>query len=343
MPPPNGYRPAGPGHKSVLWAAKGRGTFYFCTSFDTLARMVPLVSVIIPTYNRAEMVRQAVASVEAQTYRDFEIVVVDDGGTDDTGAGLAAIPELRLVRHARRRGVSAARNTGVAAARGQWLAFLDSDDLWLPEKLARQVSRLADKPERLISQTEETWVRRGVAVHKPGTHRKAAGNLFGASLARCMISPSAVILNRRLLEEHGGFDETLPAAEDYDLWLRLTWRYEVDLVDEPLVIKRGGHPDQLSAQWGLDRFRIRALVKLLGEAGLPEAYARAARERLAARCAIYAQGCDKRGKTAEAAYYRDLGARGEDPEPSTPKAGRLWRFHDESLYSDGRPHERNYQ
>ena len=85
-----------------------------------------------------------------------------------------------------------------------------------------------------------------------------------------MISPSAVMVHRRLLQDHGAFDETLPAAEDYDLWLRLTWRYEVGLVDEPLVIKRGGHPDQLSGQWGLDRFRIRALVKLLAEPDLPE-------------------------------------------------------------------------
>jgi glycosyltransferase involved in cell wall biosynthesis len=299
--------------------------------------MAPLVSVIIPTYNRADLVRQAVASVRAQTYRDFEIVVVDDGGTDDTGAVLAAGPELRLERHARRRGVSAARNTGMAAARGQWLAFLDSDDLWLPEKLARQISRLEGKPELLISQTEETWVRRGVAVHKPATHRKAAGNLFLPSLARCMISPSAVILHRRLIEDHGGFDETLPAGEDYDLWLRLTWRYEVDLVDEPLVIKRGGHPDQLSAQWGLDRYRIRALVKLLGEADLPEPYARAARERLAAKCAIYAQGCEKREKYAEAQFYRDLGARGEGSEPSTPNAWTLLRFRGEDMQTDACP------
>jgi glycosyltransferase involved in cell wall biosynthesis len=269
--------------------------------------MVPLVSVIIPTYNRADLVRQAVASVMAQTYRDFEIVVVDDGGTDGTFEALAAWPELRLLRHAGRRGVSAARNTGINAARGQWLAFLDSDDLWLPDKLARQIFLLEGTPELLICQTEETWVRHGVRVNKPLSHRKVAGRIFLPSLTRCMISPSAVILNRRLFEDHGVFDATLAAAEDYDLWLRLTWRYDVGLVDEPLVIKRGGHPDQLSRQWGLDRFRIRALVKLLDEPDLPEPYARAARNLLAAKCAIYAQGCDKRGKREEAAYYRDLG------------------------------------
>ncbi len=268
--------------------------------------MAPLVSVIIPTYNRADLVRQAVASVKAQTFRDFEIVVVDDGGTDGTYEVLAAGRELRVLRHPDRRGVAAARNTGVAAARGEWLAFLDSDDLWLPDKLARQIFWLEGQPELLICQTDETWVRRGVRVNKPAAHRKVAGRIFLPSLARCMISPSAVMLHRRLLEDHGGFDETLPAAEDYDLWLRLTWRYEVGLVDEPLVIKRGGHPDQLSAQWGIDRFRIRALVKLLADPDLPEAYARAARRMLAAKCAIYAQGCDKRGRQTEAAWYRNL-------------------------------------
>ena len=279
--------------------------------------MAPLVSVIIPTYNRADLVQQAVASVKAQTYRDFEIVVVDDGGTDGTYETLAAGRELRVLRHPGRRGVAAARNLGAAAARGEWLAFLDSDDLWLPDKLARQILWLEGSPELLICQTEETWVRRGVRVNKPAGHRKLAGRIFLPSLGRCMISPSAVMLHRRLLEDHGGFDATLPAAEDYDLWLRLTWRYEVGLVDEPLVIKRGGHPDQLSRQWGIDRFRIRALVKLLAEPDLPETYARAARRMLAVKCAIYAQGCDKRGRQSEAAWYRNLTKLGAGFDPPT--------------------------
>ena len=273
--------------------------------------MAPLVSVIIPTYNRAGLVRQALASVKTQTFRDFEIVVVDDGGTDGTYEALAAEAGLRLLRLPRRQGVAAARNTGAAAARGEWLAFLDSDDLWLPDKLARQISWLEGMPDSLICQTDETWVRRGVRVNKPAAHRKVAGQIFLPSLARCMISPSAVMLHRRLLQDHGAFDAALPAAEDYDLWLRLTWRYEVGLVDEPLVIKRGGHPDQLSRQWGIDRFRIQALVKLLADPDLPAAYARAARRMLAAKCAIYAQGCGKRGRQTESAWYGNLGRAAE--------------------------------
>jgi len=270
---------------------------------------VPRVSVIIPTFNRAAAVKEAVASVLAQTCRDFELLVVDDGSTDGTPAALARFGgEIRVLRSTRRQGVSAARNAGVAAAQGEWLAFLDSDDLWLPEKLERQMAFMEAHPQLLLSQTEETWVRRGVQVNPPRSHRKEGGRIFLRSLERCLVSPSAVVLHRRLLEDHGGFDEELPAAEDYDLWLRLSWRYEVGLLPEPLVIKRGGHADQLSRQWGLDRWRIRALQKILAEPDLPEPYRLAARRMLEKKCAIYAQGCEKRGKAAEARHYRQLGA-----------------------------------
>jgi GT2 family glycosyltransferase len=280
---------------------------------------VPIpVSVIIPTYNRAGLVQEAVASVLAQSFRDFEVLVVDDASTDGTIEALAPYASrLRLLRRASRGGVSAARNTGIKAARGQWLAFLDSDDLWLPEKLSCQMAYLAQHPDLLLCQTEETWVRRGLRVNQPLTHRKVGGRIFFASLERCLVSPSAVLLHRRLIEEHGGFDEDLPAAEDYDLWLRLSWRYEVGLLPKSLIIKRGGRADQLSGQWGLDRYRIWALMKLLNDSELPAPGARAARRVLARKCAIYAQGCEKRGKWQEAGFYRDLGEQVEKPEPSS--------------------------
>ncbi len=277
------------------------------------------VSVIIPTHNRAALVREAVASVLAQSWQDLEILVVDDGSTDGTAAALASFAaQIRLLHRASRGGVSAARNAGIQAARGKWLAFLDSDDLWLPEKLARQMAFLAAHPDLNLCQTEETWVRRGVRVNQPRSHRKVGGRIFFASLERCLVSPSAVILHRRLFEEHGAFDEDLPAAEDYDLWLRLTWRYEVGLLPDPLIIKRGGRADQLSSQWGLDRYRIRALLKLLADPGLPAPEAQAARRVLAKKCAIYAQGCEKRGKWPEGGFYRELGLQAEGPEPILP-------------------------
>jgi glycosyltransferase involved in cell wall biosynthesis len=285
--------------------------------------MSPPVSIIIPTYNRAALVQEAVASVLAQTWREFELLVVDDGSTDPTSEALAPYASrIRLLRRESRGGVSAARNTGIAAARGEWLAFLDSDDLWLPEKLAQQMAYLTSHPEQLWCQTEETWVRRGVRLKQPPTHRKIGGRIFYQSLERCMVSPSAVILHRRLLEQHGGFDEILPAAEDYDLWLRLSWRHEIGLAPEPLIIKRGGHADQLSGQWGLDRYRIRALLKLLQEPELPASHARAARQVLARKCAIYAQGCEKRGKGQEAAVYRRLGWEAAEADQMTKAACR---------------------
>ncbi len=274
---------------------------------------MPRVSVIIPTYNRAGMVLEAVASVQAQGWRDFELIVVDDGSADGTRESLEALgPGVKLLSLSRRRGASAARNLGIEAAQGEWLSFLDSDDLWLPEKLERQMAYLEAHPDLRICQTEEIWWRRDRRVDPPRTHRKEGGWIFLRSLERCLVSPSAVVLHRRLLEEVGGFDETLPAAEDYDLWLRISWRVEVGLVPEPLVVKRGGHPDQLSGQWGIDRWRIRALLKILQEPGLPADYREAARGALAAKCAIYAQGCEKRGKGTEANFYRSVAGWGEN-------------------------------
>jgi glycosyltransferase involved in cell wall biosynthesis len=268
-----------------------------------------LISVIIPTYNRAVWVTEAVASVLAQTFRDIEVLVVDDGSDDATLEALAPFfKHIKVLRRGRRRGVAAARNLGIAAARGEWLALLDSDDLWLPDKLARQMAFLKENPDLLICQTDEIWIRKGKRVNLPVTHRKVGGDIFFQSLERCMVSPSAVMLHRRLLEEVGLFDKTLPAAEDYDLWLRVAWRYPVGLVPEPLVVKRGGHADQLSRQWGLDRWRIQALVKLLAEPALPTSHRQAAVNTLAQKCAIYAQGCEKRGKIPEAGYYKKLRA-----------------------------------
>lgn len=277
----------------------------------------PLVSVIIPTYNRAALVVEAVASVLAQTWTDYELLVVDDGSTDGTQEVLAPYRDrLRLLRRPENRGVSAARNLGARESRGQWLAFLDSDDLWLPAKLTRQLQWLAAHPAVQIAQTEELWLRHGRRVNPKKRHRKQGGRIFLPSLHLCLVSPSAVMVRRELFLEAGGFDESLPACEDYDLWLRLSWQYDIGLIPEPLVIKRGGHPDQLSRQWGLDRYRIQALAKLLRTAPLPPAYRQAAREVLQRKAWIYAQGCLKRGRVGEAAAYLCLAAQAASLPPS---------------------------
>jgi glycosyltransferase involved in cell wall biosynthesis len=202
--------------------------------------------------------------------------------------------------------VSAARNAGITASRGALIAFLDSDDLWLPAKLARQVEFFKVNAEALICQAEEIWVRNGRRVNSGKRHRKRGGMIFEPSLELCLVSPSAVMVRRELFDHVGLFDEALPACEDYDLWLRVSCRYPVHLITTPLIVKRGGHADQLSRSWGLDRYRIAAIEKLLKGDILDETQRRAAWRVLQRKCALYAGGCRKRGRIAEAEHFERL-------------------------------------
>ena len=263
----------------------------------------PLVSVVVPTFNRAAQIGAAVDSVLAQTYPHWELIVVDDGSQDETPLMLSAYGErIRTIRQ-ENRGVSAARNRGILAAAGEFIALLDSDDYWLPDKLAAQVAYFRQHPALMLCQTEEIWVRNGRRVNPKARHRKFAGMIFERTLPLCLISPSAVMLRRSLLDEVGLFDETLPACEDYDLWLRITWKYPVGLIETPLIVKRGGHADQLSAMPEMDKYRIRAIVKILEQGCLSPSQAAAAGAMLAEKCRIYAAGCRKRGRLEEAQYY----------------------------------------
>ena len=267
---------------------------------------IPQVSVIIPTYNRAGCLREAVDSVLAQDFGDVELIVVDDGSTDSTpqlieGYGQA----IRALRQGNR-GVSATRNAGIAASRGALIAFLDSDDLWLPGKLDRQVAFFNSQADALICQTEELWVRNGRRVNPGKRHRKRGGMIFEPSLDLCLVSPSAVMVRKELFQRVGFFDESLPACEDYDLWLRVSCRFPVHLIDSPLIVKRGGHPDQLSRIAGLDKFRISAIVKLLDGDRLSVEQRRAAVRALKQKCEVYAGGCRKRGRMTEAEHYEQL-------------------------------------
>jgi glycosyltransferase involved in cell wall biosynthesis len=264
------------------------------------------VSVIIPTYNRSWCLAEAIDSVLSQTFQDRELIVVDDGSTDNTPALLSRYgSRLRCLRQTNQ-GVSAARNHGIQAAGGELIALLDSDDLWQPDKLARQVAFFDTHPDAMICQTEETWIRRGLRVNPKRRHRKPSGWIFEPSLALCLVSPSAVMMRRELLEEMGGFDESLPACEDYDLWLRVSLRYPIPLLEEPLVIKRGGHDDQLSRQHSLDRYRIQSLVKIIDSEPLTENQARAAAAMLREKSRIYAAGCRKHGRIEAAKVYELL-------------------------------------
>lgn len=278
---------------------------------------MPAVSVIIPTYNRRVMLKEAIASVTAQHEADFELIVVDDGSDDGTweelregelAAALARMPQgcVKLVRQ-ENRGPAAARNHGATLAAGEYLAFLDSDDLWMPGKLARQLDYFAKHPHLRIAQTQELWLREGRRVNPGRRHRKLQGQFFEAALRTCLISPSAVMMRADLFTALGGFDPRLAACEDYDLWLRVLVNHPVGLLDEPLVIRRAGAHGQLSALTPApDRFRIRSLLKLLADGGLESAMAHQAAVVLVQKCAIYAQGLERRQHYHQARFYRDL-------------------------------------
>ena len=272
------------------------------------------ISVIIPTYNRAEWLEEAVTSVLRQTLPPAEVVIVDDGSTDRTGSVVA-----RLVResslpirslHQDNRGAAAARNTGIRAARGDVLCFLDSDDRFAPEKIACQYAGLQSSA-CLISHTRELWFRRGLPLNQKKKHQPPAEEIFRASLAMCVVGMSTVMARREIFARYGLFDESLPCCEDYDFWLRVSSRERFLLVDLPLTLKNGGRPDQLSVHYrlGMDKYRIRSLVNLLESGALSPDQAELAIRELERKCAIYGRGCIKHGRSEEGLFYQHLPAR----------------------------------
>jgi glycosyltransferase involved in cell wall biosynthesis len=264
------------------------------------------VSVIIPTYNRGSLVERALGSVFQQTQIPDEILVVDDGSTDDTPERIPKrFPDVEYIRQ-ENGGASVARNRGIRETKGSWVAFLDSDDEWLPRKLERQLEATKSNPEYLICHTNEIWIRRGRRVNPTKKHEKMGGRIFQACLPQCMISPSSAILRRSLFDEVGLFDESLPVCEDYDLWLRVCARYPVLYVDEPLIVKYGGHEDQLSrSTWGMDRFRIRALEKAVQSEVLAPNDRRAVIQTLLRKIDIYLTGARKRRKWDDVSEYEE--------------------------------------
>ena len=267
------------------------------------SNLKPLVSTVIPTFNRGWSICRAVKSVLCQDYPNIEIIVVDDGSDDDTEEKLAPYTDRIRVLKQKNKGVSAARNAGIKAAFGDLIAFLDSDDLWESDKISKQTAFFTEHPEAFICQTEEIWIRNGIRVNPSQKHKKPSGMIFEPSLHLCLVSPSAVMMKPRLFQEKGLFDEILPACEDYDLWLRVSVDTPVHLIDHPGTIKHGGHNDQLSKKHSLDRYRIYAIEKLLQSNVLSDRQKQEALKVMKQKCLIYGNGCIKRGKTEEGRRY----------------------------------------
>ncbi|HID38430.1 MAG TPA: glycosyltransferase [Calditrichaeota bacterium] len=255
------------------------------------------ISVIIPVYNRPQTVRRAIDSVLRQTEPPLETIVVDDGSTDETSLALKHYgPKIKFIRQPHQ-GVSAARNRGIQEACGDWLAFLDSDDEWLPDKLAMARRFHEQNPDLFIFQSEEVWIRNGRRVNPRKKHRKHGGWIFRQSLPLCIVSPSAVVIHTKIFEEIGLFDENLPVCEDYDLWLRIARHYPIGLDSKAGIIKYGGHADQLSRQyWGMDLYRVQAMEKQLQDPTLPNEERCWVLKEIIKKLNIVIQGATKRGK-----------------------------------------------
>jgi len=276
------------------------------------------ISVVIPSYNRCHTLARALCSVYAQTAAVDEVILVDDGSSDDSAAMVAReFPRVRLIRQANR-GVSAARNRGIRAARHEWIALLDSDDCWLPHKIETLRAAADADPGYVLYHSDEIWIRHGLRVNPMRKHRKSGGWIFAQCLPLCAISPSTVVLQKAALLELGLFDENLPACEDYDLWLRLCHRHPVHYTDQALVTRYGGHDDQLSRRYpAMDRFRARALHRLLLSEALQPGDFAAARRMLLRKLEILLQGARKHGNAALLDEFEPLQRHWQhSPEPA---------------------------
>ena len=222
------------------------------------------ISVIIPTYNRRRTLSRSIESVLNQTIKAAEIFVIDDGSTDGTGDWVKSrYPQIKYIYQSNN-GVSNARNTGIRLAKSDWIAFLDSDDEWINNKLEEQVKALNKVKELKFCHTDEIWIRNGKELNQKKDHQKFGGNIFNQCLDKCRISPSTVLCQKSLIIEMNGFDEMLSVCEDYDLWLRITSKYSVLHLNDPLIKKYGGHKDQLSSvDKGIEKYHIQVLEKLI--------------------------------------------------------------------------------
>ena len=271
-----------------------------------------MISVIIPTFNRADFLSRSILSVVQQTLSPAELIIVDDGSTDNTAqivqdlAGDSHIPIKYLYQ--KNSGAAAARNIGIRTSSHEYLAFLDSDDWWLPGKLAQQYQAMVRQPHYLISHTREIWYRNDKRVNQKKKHDPPHGDIFEPSLRMCMVGMSTVMAKKACFHTFGYFDEQLPCCEDYDLWIRVSCQIPFLRIDTPLICKDGGRDDQLSFihRMGMDTFRIQALCNLLEGGSLSEKQRSLTIIELRRKCIIYGNGCLKHGRQQEGQRYLQL-------------------------------------
>ena len=223
------------------------------------------VSVVIPSRNRLAYLPRAISSVLNQSFVVQEIIIIDNDSSDETISYVKKkFKKVKVIKE-NKIGVSHARNLGIKNSSYEWIAFLDSDDEWMPDKINKQFSFLKKVNFKLqLVHTNEIWIKNGLLKNQKKKHLKKGGYIFENCLDICRISPSSVLINKLLFKKFGLFDTKFKICEDYELWLRLSSKIEIGYLNEPLIKKYGGHLGQLSTKyWGVDRYRVKALEKLL--------------------------------------------------------------------------------
>jgi len=263
------------------------------------------ISVVIPSYNRKDFLKRSIDSAINQTKKPLEIIVVDDGSTDGTETMIKIDYDFVKFIKQKNKGVSAARNIGIKVSIGEWICFLDSDDEWKKDKLEKQINAMKSNPGYKFFHSNEIWIKNGLRINQKKKHKKYGGDIFNKCLDMCRISPSSVMIDKTVFDEVGNFNEALVVCEDYELWLRICDKYRVFFIDEPLIIKYGGHQGQLSYSIeSIENHRIKALEYLIQE-NLSRQNKRHAIQMLLSKLNIYLKGLVKRGKNDEIAVYEE--------------------------------------
>ena len=263
------------------------------------------ISVVIPSYNRKDFLKRSIDSAINQTKKPFEIIVVDDGSTDGTETMIKSDYDFVKFIKQKNKGVSAARNIGIKVSIGEWICFLDSDDEWKKDKLEKQINAMKSNPGYKFFHSNEIWIKNGLRINQKKKHKKYGGDIFDKCLDMCRISPSSVMIDKTIFDEIGNFNENLVVCEDYELWLRICDKYRVFFIDEPLIIKYGGHQGQLSYSIeSIENHRIKALEHLI-LGNLNRKNKRHAIQMLLSKLNIYLKGLVKRRKNDEIAVYEE--------------------------------------
>ncbi|MEA3314362.1 MAG: glycosyltransferase family A protein [Campylobacterota bacterium] len=262
------------------------------------------ITTIIPTYNRAGFLNKTINSVLNQTIQPNEIIVVDDGSCDNTKDILEEfISKSQIIYiYQENKGVSSARNIGIKNAKYEWITFLDSDDIWELDKLEKQIDFHNKNKDIFFSYTGELWLFNNKIIKQKEHQEKRDGFCFEEHLENTLIGASTIMIKKSLFYEVGVFDESLEVCEDYDLWLRVLYKYQVGLIEEPLIKKIAGHKGQLSFITPMmDRYRIKVLLKYKDTK-----YSKIVKNIILNKCNILIKGAIKHNNKEIENYYKKV-------------------------------------